>query len=1175
MRTSRLAGLVLGVVGMVLGAAGAQGAPAGPEAVPALIPGPELEYEWESGTASKVLDGDTLNVRIVTSNSGNKGTQRVRTIGVQAPETGHDGGTAQCGSAQAKAALKVAAPPGTQLQLRALEGTSYDRYSGGRIVRSIYARDDEGNWFDTARKLVSNGTLLWFPLSATSPRKPEWAHNLEYRVLADDAAAARRGLWKANYCGTAPSSWAKLRMWVGYDMSGSYERAWIANDSSSNVPIGGWTFRDAALNHYTFPKDARIPAGGTVELRLASGRTTSPTGPFYVNSSTWFSNLPAKNDSFVGDAAYLMDNAGPYQTGNLRTWFAYPCNPDTCNTSASNPLRGKVAIASIRATEPNRRAPSRPQAVVAQSAANGSGTIKVTWTAPADLGGPAGEIEYTVTATPATGAAVKHVDEGRTTSRTFSGLEPGVRHTFRVTAINPQGSATSAATGAVAATTRPAAPTDVIAEPRDSAAVVSWSAPSSDGFRQVTGYDVQVTAAGLATRTVSTSGAATSLSVAGLVNGRSYSFAVRARVGTGSSTVAGLLSAASAAVPAPYAPVPSVPAERAAAPDAPEAPKAVARSASEVVVSWLAPADNGTQIAGYRVANTTGGTVGAHTCSTSAGVRSCIVGGLRAGAAYRFSVTATSAAGNSGPSKPSGPASPAAYPVAPAGPTTPTAIVGVEEPWQSNEEIVLKNISDSTVRLDGYAIYDAQARSGKYDSPDLVFPPNVTIPAGGTRRILTGSDLTPKSSRPDNPVFTGADNFLTNSGDRVELAGLNKALVTCRAYGGVSCAGQAAASTPTQPVGVTARTTPTSVTIQWGAPISRGGKPITAYTATAFSATNAGTILGTCRTDGAGRSCSFPGRVGTKYYAEVVATNAVGQSAPSAPRVLAGPRTAPSAPSAVHVVGARGGARVIWKPSAPNGAEVTSYTAAAYTARTGGRAAASCVASPGAGSCTIRGLKHGTRYYVDVRSTNRAGTSAPSSPRTAATPAGPSSAITTFANSRITVRWEAPPAGSPAIKGYTARVYTKDSGGSLLTTCSAGPAATSCTTGPLKPRSSYYVGLTTLTAGGWFTAQPRIATGPPQPPGRPSLASATASGRRVTLVWASPTFGGYTALTAYEARLYSKARGGSVVTRCSSPATVTRCTIQQVKKGTHHATVRVRNAKGWSDWSARVPVVVR
>ena len=35
--------------------------------------------------------------------------------------------------------------------------------------------------------------MLWFPLAADSTNKPEWAHNLEYRVLADDAAGQAPG----------------------------------------------------------------------------------------------------------------------------------------------------------------------------------------------------------------------------------------------------------------------------------------------------------------------------------------------------------------------------------------------------------------------------------------------------------------------------------------------------------------------------------------------------------------------------------------------------------------------------------------------------------------------------------------------------------------------------------------------------------------------------------------------------------------------------------------------------------------------------------------------------------------------------------------------------------------------------------------------------------------------
>ena len=52
------------------------------------------------------------------------------------------------------------------------------------------------------------------------------------------------------------------------------------------------------------------------------------------------------------------------------------------------------------------------------------------------------------------------------------------------------------------------------------------------------------------------------------------------------------------------------------------------------------------------------------------------------------------------------------------------------------------------------------------------------------------------------------------------------------------------------PVGVTARTTPSSVSVNWGAPISRGGTAITQYTATAFDAPIGGSPIASCTAGG-------------------------------------------------------------------------------------------------------------------------------------------------------------------------------------------------------------------------------------------------------------------------------------------------------------------------------------
>ena len=109
-----------------------------------------------------------------------------------------------------------------------MQVTSNDDYSGGRIVRSLYAQDEEGNWYDTSRGTVSEGWLLWFPLAADSTNKPEWAHNLEYRVLADDAAARRRGLWTRNLCGGVRYPDMNVRVWAKYYGT---EKVYVENNS--------------------------------------------------------------------------------------------------------------------------------------------------------------------------------------------------------------------------------------------------------------------------------------------------------------------------------------------------------------------------------------------------------------------------------------------------------------------------------------------------------------------------------------------------------------------------------------------------------------------------------------------------------------------------------------------------------------------------------------------------------------------------------------------------------------------------------------------------------------------------------------------------------------------------------------------------------------------------------
>ncbi len=502
------------------------------------------------------------------------------------------------------------------------------------------------------------------------------------------------------------------------------------------------------------------------------------------------------------------------------------------------------------------------------------------------------------------------------------------------------------------------------------------------------------------------------------------------------------------------------------------------------------------------------------------------------------------------------------------------------DPWIGGQIVELTAAAD--VRLGGYGLWDKESSSyvnggSVEDRAAYLFPMNQRLAAGQKLRVHFGATPSPLPTPPANStdLWTGESSFIAPSGDFVELASLSRSSLDCEITPGGSCRPAQQLSISSSPVGVTARTTPSSVTVNWGAPISRGGSPITGYTATAFNAPIGGSPIASCTAGGGDRSCSFAGGIGGKYYVEVQAHNAQGTSGPSW-RVLAAPRTVPSAPGSVSASGTPGGVNVSWTPAAENGATITKYTASAYTAGTGGNPVGSCTTSNGSmAGCTIMKLQGGTQYFIDVVATNRAGNGAPSSPRTPGTP-GPGGAVSTYSKGKVTVRWDPPTPGSNTITGYTAKLYTKSRGGSKVGECSAPAGRTSCTTKKMKKRSKYYIDLTMQSAAGAFTVKPRIVTGPPKRASAPKVRSASPSGRQVTITWSAPSFNGYSYLKGYGARLYSKKKGGSVKASCSTGPSTTACTTKALKKkGTYYASARVKNSKGWSKWSTRVKVVVR
>jgi micrococcal nuclease len=130
-------------------------------------------------TVEKVIDGDTVLARGLP-----KGTELVRLIGVNAPETGKGRTVRECFGAESARWLTAQVARGSQLRLEFDVGER-DRF--GRLL--AYAYRPDGTFVNAA--LVRSG----YAQTMTIP--PNVAHADELRALEQAARQDARGLWSA------------------------------------------------------------------------------------------------------------------------------------------------------------------------------------------------------------------------------------------------------------------------------------------------------------------------------------------------------------------------------------------------------------------------------------------------------------------------------------------------------------------------------------------------------------------------------------------------------------------------------------------------------------------------------------------------------------------------------------------------------------------------------------------------------------------------------------------------------------------------------------------------------------------------------------------------------------------------------------------------------------------
>jgi sugar lactone lactonase YvrE len=451
-------------------------------------------------------------------------------------------------------------------------------------------------------------------------------------------------------------------------------------------------------------------------------------------------------------------------------------------------------------------APSAPRSVTASVTA-AANRATVTWLAPTS-DGDSSITSYTVTSEP--GGFTATTADGLTLTADVTGLTNGVAYIFRVAATNAVGtSSASLASAAVIPYIVPDAPTPGTATPSNASCALSWSAPADNGGSAITGY--RITANPVITPIIL--GNVTSTNITGLTNGIEYTFSVQASNARGFSAPASF----TAATPAPILP---------------SAPRSVttnvaAAGSGEVIVSWLAPLDDGgAPITEYTVTSSSG----EFTAQIDGETLSTIVSGLTNGISYTFTVVATNSVGNS-------PAS------------------------------------------------TASAATIPYTVPDV--PTIVSVTATNTAATLTWSA---PASNGGNAITTytlsssPASTTITTASTTATVTGLTNGITytfTVRANNarGASAGANFAAVTPapiapSAPRSVTTTIVGSTATVSWLAPVSNGGATITGYTVTSYPSIGSPvTVNGTTLT------ANVTGLAeGTEYTFAVFATNSVGNS---------------------------------------------------------------------------------------------------------------------------------------------------------------------------------------------------------------------------------------------------------------------------------------------------------
>ena len=386
--------------------------------------------------------------------------------------------------------------------------------------------------------------------------------------------------------------------------------------------------------------DATAPGAPTGLTATASG-TTAIDLSWSAPGSTGGSAITGYKIEVSSDGGSSWSDLVA-NTSNTTTTYAHTglASGDTRHyrVSAIN-TNGTGVPSNVDSATTGTSVPGAPTGLTAT--ASGTTAIDLSWSAPGSTGGSA-ITGYKIEVSSDGGSSWSDLvanTSNTTTTYAHTGLASGDTRHYRVSAINTNGTGVpSNVDSATTGTSVPGAPTGLTATASGTTAIdLSWSAPGSTGGSAITGYKIEVSSDGGSSWSdlvANTSNTTTTYAHTGLASGDTRHYRVSAINTNGTGVPSNVDSATTGT----------------SVPGAPTGLTATASGATQIDLSWSAPASTGgSAITGYRIEVSPNGTSGwtDQVANTNSTATTYAHTGLAAGDTRHYRVSAINAVGTS------------------------------------------------------------------------------------------------------------------------------------------------------------------------------------------------------------------------------------------------------------------------------------------------------------------------------------------------------------------------------------------------------------------------------------------------------------------------------------------------------------------------------------------------